>query len=277
MVIIALRYKTLETKSMFFTAKECILLWMEAGKQIIEVSKFLLKPNKQNKDPFFNGNGNAKDALIETPVKHLKSFSLAKNVRKSLKINTGGSPEPDELTSNILRPIQVSDEYLEQISKSTEIKLMIWRNMLSISKEILLPNNTFSSDKVIVEEVNKKSQELNIDVLDLLLNVMLANSDGIPKNYITELVEIVEGMGFSSLNNNMHSSLSTFCLSNLFNLCNYKPEEEPNENGAKLNVANITTPILISKCKSIIKKFLEDEKRNGMMPMPRYCIDIDNN
>jgi len=51
-------------------------------------------------------------------------------------------------------------------------------------------------------------------------------------------------------------------------------DEESGENSKeyakiKIKIAKMTTPILIKRCKEILRKFLDDEIKNGTMPLPR--------
>ena len=260
MGIICLRYKLVETKSMFFTAKESTLLWMDAGNKLISIAKFLLRPTIEPKltKPVDDTNIK-KEATFEVSLKHLKSCSsMSKVNKKSLKIVTGAI-DSDELTIRQSQSL-ASPNYLEELSSNIAFRTQLWKSLLSITKDLLIPNTTFSTDKAIVDEVIKRSQELNILILDLLLNVMLVSSQGIEKEYVNELIAIIEGIGFNSIS---YSGLSTYCLENLFSLCNY------NEANSKFNVAPIVTPILLNKCRALICKFIDDERKNGLTPMPK--------
>lgn len=253
-----MRYKLVETKSMFFTAKESTLLWMDAGNKLINIAKFLLRPNADHKitKPLDDTNIK-KEATFDANIKHMKSCSSMSKVNKKLLKIVTGVIDSDELT---IRQPQASPNYFEELSSNISFRTQLWKSLLSITKELLLPNTTFCTDKAIVDEVVKKSQELNILVLDLLLNVMLVSSQGIEKEYVNELISIIESVGFNGIS---YSGLSTYCLENLFSLCNY------NEANSKFNVAPIVTPILLNKCKALICKFIDDERKNGLAPMPK--------
>ena len=37
----------------------------------------------------------------------------------------------------------------------------------------------------------------------------------------------------------------------------------------RIKIAKMTTPILIKRCREILRKFLDDKIKNGTMPLPR--------
>jgi len=79
------------------------------------------------------------------------------------------------------------------------------------------------------------------------------------------------------------TSLSKYCLNNLFELCRAIPEGEDEQQRAYLEIrkkiAQTATPVLVNRCSDILKRFGQDEKKGGMaMPRPRIaeaCFIID--
>ena len=81
------------------------------------------------------------------------------------------------------------------------------------------------------------------------------------------------------------SSISKVCISNLFELCKFKTPEilkreinDKNFNAddyvkIKEKIAKMCTPILIKRCKEILKKFLADEIKSGSMPLSRSRLE----
>ena len=89
----------------------------------------------------------------------------------------------------------------------------------------------------------------------------------------------------SSTNSSLQSSISKVCISNLFELCKFKTENnlkrEINEKNInpddyvkiKVKIAKMCTPILIKRCKETLKKFLDDEIKSGSMPLSRSRLE----
>ena len=141
------------------------------------------------------------------------------------------------------------------------------------------------------ELVSKSSSEMKISIINFIVNILLPNSLHIPKQMQIRLLILLD-IG-SSLENESHnessgsvtSSISKVCISNLFELCKFKtPEVLKREINVqnfnpddyvkiKEKIAKMCTPILIKRCKEILKKFLADEIKSGSMPLSRSRLE----
>lgn len=70
-----------------------------------------------------------------------------------------------------------------------------------------------------------------------------------------------------------NKNYSTFCLNNLFTLCQ---QLDPNEGIADTEIreelAKLSAPVLIKRCREMIEMYIMDERRTGSMSMKRSRI-----
>ena len=141
------------------------------------------------------------------------------------------------------------------------------------------------------ELVSKSSSEMKISIINFIVNVLLPNSLHIPKQMQIRLLILLdigsslENEGNNESSGSVTSSISKVCISNLFELCKYKtPEVLKREINVqnfnpddyvkiKEKIAKMCTPILIKRCKEILKKFLADEIKSGAMPLSRSRLE----
>ena len=141
------------------------------------------------------------------------------------------------------------------------------------------------------ELVSKSSSEMKISIINFIVNVLLPNSLHISKQMQIRLLILLDiGSSLESESNNessgsVASSISKVCISNLFELCRFKtPEVLKREINVqnfnpddyvkiKEKIAKMCTPILIKRCKEILKKFLSDEIKSGAMPLSRSRLE----
>ena len=159
---------------------------------------------------------------------------------------------------------------------------MIFRQRESIFKNL---------KKAYKEWVSNSSSEMKISIINFIVNVLLPNSLHIPKEMQIRLLILLDiGSSLESESNNessgsVTSSISKVCISNLFELCKFKTPEtlkrEINDKNfnpddyvkIKEKIAKMCTPILIKRCKEILKKFLADEIKSGSMPLTRSRLE----
>ena len=172
---------------------------------------------------------------------------------------------------------------IEEIWKAIiEAYDMIFRQRESVFK------NMKKSHK---ELVSKSSSEMKISIINFIVNVLLPNSLHIPKQMQIRLLILLDiGSSLENESNNessgsVASSISKVCISNLFELCKFKtPEVLKREINVqnfnpddyvkiKEKIAKMCTPILIKRCKEILKKFLSDEIKSGSMPLSRSRLE----
>ena len=141
------------------------------------------------------------------------------------------------------------------------------------------------------ERVSNSSSEMKIAIINFIVNVLLPNSLHIPKEMqirLLILLDIGSSLEYESHNESsgsVTSSISKVCISNLFELCRFKTPEilkreinDKNFNAEdyvkiKEKIAKMCTPILIKRCKEILKKFLADEIKSGSMPLSRSRLE----
>jgi hypothetical protein len=141
------------------------------------------------------------------------------------------------------------------------------------------------------ELVSKSSSEMKISIINFIVNILLPNSLHISKQMQIRLLILLDiGSSLESESNNessgsVASSISKVCISNLFELCRFKtPEVLKREINVqnfnpddyvkiKEKIAKMCTPILIKRCKEILKKFLADEIKSGSMPLSRSRLE----
>ena len=153
--------------------------------------------------------------------------------------------------------------------------------------------NAFNQESI--EELIKSCQEMNIIIISFIVNSLIPNSFIIPKNMQEKLINLLDsGCNFDcNLNDSQvnSSSFSRVCISNLFELCKFKNEDSIRKGKfiiyfeiedisnideyikIKTKLSKIATPILIKKCRDILKKFIDDENKSGVIPMTRARIE----
>ena len=176
------------------------------------------------------------------------------------------------------------DKYnIEEIWKTLiEAYDMIFRQRESVFKNL---------KKTHKEWVSNSSSEMKISIINFIVNVLLPNSLHIQKEMqirLLILLDIGSSLEYESRNESsgsVTSSISKVCISNLFELCKFKTPEilkrEINDKNfnpddyvkIKEKIAKMCTPILIKRCKEILKKFLADEIKSGSMPLSRSRLE----
>jgi hypothetical protein len=159
---------------------------------------------------------------------------------------------------------------------------MIFRQRESVFKNL---------KKTHKEWVSNSSSEMKISIINFIVNVLLPNSLHIQKEMqirLLILIDIGSSLEYESRNESsgsVTSSISKVCISNLFELCKFKTPEilkreinDKNFNAEdyvkiKEKIAKMCTPILIKRCKEILKKFLADEIKSGSMPLSRSRLE----
>lgn len=140
----------------------------------------------------------------------------------------------------------------------------------------------------LIEDLLKSCQEMEVLVINFIVNHLLPHSLKIPKEKQIKLLNLLDlGCNFdynsSSISGSVSSgSISKVCISNLFDLCSFKNEElmrkEVKENAddyvkIKIKIAKMSTPILLRRCKEILKSYFDDELNYGSMPLQKSRIE----
>ena len=169
----------------------------------------------------------------------------------------------------------------------------IWRVLIEAYDMIFRQRESvFKNLKNVHKElVSNSSSEMKISIINFIVNVLLPNSLHIQKEMqirLLILLDIGSSLEYESRNESsgsVTSSISKVCISNLFELCKFKTPEilkrEINDKNfnpddyvkIKEKIAKMCTPILIKRCKEILKKFLADEIKSGSMPLSRSRLE----
>ena len=169
----------------------------------------------------------------------------------------------------------------------------IWKVIIEAYDMIFRQRNSVFKNmkKSHKELVSKSSSEMKISIINFIVNILLPNSLHINKQMQIRLLILLDiGSSLENESNNessgsVTSSISKVCISNLFELCKFKtPEVLKREINVqnfnpddyvkiKEKIAKMCTPILIKRCKEILKKFLADEIKSGSMPLSRSRLE----
>lgn len=142
-------------------------------------------------------------------------------------------------------------------------------------------------NRTLIEDLLSSCQEMEVEIINFIVNDLLPHSLKIPKDKQVKLLGLLDlGCNFdhsnSSSNSSNSSSISRVCIDNLFDLCKYKDEETLKKDvedkfdeyvKIKIKIAKMSTPILIRRCKEILKSFYDDEIKQGSMPLMRSRIE----
>lgn len=141
--------------------------------------------------------------------------------------------------------------------------------------------------RTLIEDLLASCQEMEVQVVNFIVCDLLPHSLKIPKEKQIKLLSLLDlGCNFDyctlSYGSQSTSSISRVCIQNLFDLCRYKSEEilggEVDDDKEeyiriKVKIAKMSTPILLKRCKEILKTFYDDELKQGSMPLVRSRID----
>lgn len=240
--IISLRFQNDVCKILLFNSKDSQPLWYDVGQHFIHISSYLLNPSL---------------------------YKLSENLFK----------EPQKI---ILEKNESSEDIKKQqeITADEELQNMVWLYTMDLIKEIMkvTESSLIGIDKQLAEEVLKKSQDLDINIMNFILKVLLPMSSTISKERQQQLVNLIDS-GCTSIYSSLaysprtnirfgNDSLSKFCISTLIELCSCESSDQEFMD-VKRKIASLTTPVLINRCKAILVKYNLDENRSGQVPLPK--------
>jgi len=170
-----------------------------------------------------------------------------------------------------------SKEVNHKFTEDKEIEDLAWKHIIHAVKVIIdIPKHLLDQlDKKIMDDVIKKSQDLDIILMNFILEALLPNSENLDRSLQQELIILIDS-GCTAFNTSFSSIsfkstgdiLDTFCISALVRLCNSEEERDSKFYPIKQKISNMTTPILVNRCKAIFYKYLADEKLSGTVPLP---------
>ena len=223
----------------------------------------------------------APNTLISSPVKSPVKKNLRIAASESDESEGEGNPREDRKELQVLSP--KFPERIRSISSDSELHEVVWSQTIKIVKEILKINESSvaSLEKHLIEEVIKKSQDMDMNMMNFILKTLLPSSKNAGKERQEELISLIDNgcnLNYASLSASSsrpgNDQLSKFCIYTLIDLC--QAEEKEAGDGAdmsfkeiKMRIAGMATPVFINRCKAIIAKYLNDEKRNGLVPLPK--------
>ncbi len=267
--IISLRFQNDACKTLLFNAKDSQPLWYDVGELFVQISTYLVNP-QMFKETY-------------TPPK----LSPEKDQQQQQQEDASSEEQKDSAAA--LSTALASPEFETRktaILADKELQDLAWGQIIKLIKEMLrVPDGALNSlDRALAEEVIKKSQDLDVALVNFILRVLLPSSAGLSKESQQELVSLIDNgctafystFGASSSSQaRAGDTLSKFCISTLISLCSsVEPKDQSisisNFAEIKQKIAAITTPVLINRCKAIFHKYMADEKRSGQVPLPRY-------
>lgn len=160
------------------------------------------------------------------------------------------------------------------------MKLNCWDKMLEVLEELLLPDEKVLAriTKTSLEEVIRTNTAIDIQIIEFVKEQLIPASMAMPSNIQWKVIGLLDN-GCDNYYQNIQiydkindKSFPFACLSGLFELCKAKPPKngkEIPEDEVYYEIAKKTIPVLINRCKDIIKKFAEEEKILGIMPLSK--------
>ena len=167
------------------------------------------------------------------------------------------------------------------------MKFNCWEKMLELLEQLLLPDEKILSQvhRINLEEMMLKSECLDIKIIDFIKEGLIPASMSMQATIQWRLISLLDN-GCDNYYQQLQISdkpitelFSFACLSGLFELSKLRistPEEVEKKSAAEdpvyLKVAKRTAPVLINRCKDILKKFLNEEKAMGIMLLSKNRI-----
>ena len=165
------------------------------------------------------------------------------------------------------------------------MKLNCWDKLLEVLELLLLPDEKalalLGQGNLI--EMARTSERLDIKVIEFIKENLIPASMNMQATIQWRLISLLDNgcenyyQELRNYSNDSEESFSSACLSGLFELSRLRlPTQEEEEKKAVaedpvyLKVAKRTTPVLINRCKDMLKKFVNEEKSMGIMPLPRH-------
>lgn len=164
------------------------------------------------------------------------------------------------------------------------MKLDCWEQMLEVLEHLLIPTDRIIGQlsKNNLEEIVRIGEALDIRIMEFVKKSMIPASMHLQPQIQWKLVSLLDSCcdnyyrTFHAQELSLQNSLSSVCLSGLFDLSRSRPatpEEEEKKSVAEepinLKIAKRITPVLISRCKDLLKRFANEERMMGQMPLPK--------
>lgn len=222
--------------------------------------------------------------LISTIKKLLLLRSQNEYVESIIKYNKNNSPLLFQTVSEQL--IIIIKIYIGKLTNES-----IWNSIINIYESVFKQTEVGykSIQRQYQEELMKSSMEMEIQIINFIVNSLIPNSLFLSQELQSKLLKLLDmgcNLDYSSFSNNA-TAISKICISNLFTLCKYKSEKEIRKEyqelveektieeliKIKIKIAKMCTPILIKRCRDMMRKFLDDEIKSGAMPLSRTRLE----
>lgn len=147
----------------------------------------------------------------------------------------------------------------------------IWTEMVSVLEALLTPSDSLLTQlsRSNLEEVVKTGEPLDIQIAtfikDTLIPLSLERDTDLQIRLLTLLDQGCSNYYRSFHDSSLQDSLSTACLRFLFDLAKV---EDPRD-AQSLRISKRASPVLVGRCKDFLRRFINEEKQSGMMPLPR--------
>lgn len=222
--------------------------------------------------------------LISTIKKLLLLRSQNEYVENIIKYNKNNSPLLFQTISDQL--IIIIKIYIGKLTNES-----IWNSIINLYESVFKQTEVGykSIQRQYQEELMKSSMEMEIQIINFIVNSLIPNSLFLSQELQSKLLKLLDmgcNLDYSSFSNNA-TAISKICISNLFTLCKYKSEKEIKKEyeelveektieeliSIKIKIAKMCTPILIKRCRDMMRKFLDDEIKSGAMPLSRTRLE----
>eukprot|EP00826_Nyctotherus_ovalis_P039680 TRINITY_DN3830_c0_g1_i17.p1 TRINITY_DN3830_c0_g1~~TRINITY_DN3830_c0_g1_i17.p1 ORF type:complete len:415 (-),score=79.36 TRINITY_DN3830_c0_g1_i17:39-1283(-) len=239
-------------------------LWIIAGACLIDISGFLIDPSYKPRISITLPNAAGRSSDPGSFKRNLnKSATVeAANNRDTIKQKM---QEFKEEGSNVLICAALAD-----FTQDEELQQIAWDITLKSFKEALTmsENSLLLFEKELAEEIIRKSQEFSIGVISFTRNTLIPNSKHLSNDKLKEIIEIIDA-GTTSFTRLSRQGFGNFCSDMLSKRCVETLIEVCKEGGEE-RLAQVGASVLANRCKEVMKEYLADEKRNGLIPLSRY-------
>jgi len=236
---------------MLFSNKLSQQLWHFSSSQLIKILIQILDQNSADTRRLSMNNLNTYSSNERKISFELDKKEVVKDVVKdnSIDENKGEVKEDTKIdeVNNVSEVSELDVNKSEIVSEKVKDNILndiqIWDSIISCLEAIFKQTegkNYKNIDKNIVDELIRSCQEMEIQIINFIVNNLLPNSFKIPKNLQNKLLTLLDqGSVFDFHNTSTGSvgnqskptqvpdftSISRVFISNLFELCKYKPED----------------------------------------------------
>ena len=167
------------------------------------------------------------------------------------------------------------------------MKFNCWDKILEVLEQLLLPDEKALSQvsRNTLEDMMRISESIDIKIIEFVKDALIPASMNMQASIQWKLISLIDN-GCENYYQQIQSSekavaelFSCVCLSALFDLSKLRtPTQEEVEKKSVaedpiyLKISKRTAPVLINRCKDMLKKFLNEEKIMGIMPLAKNRV-----